>query len=160
MSAYQLKKKYTAASKAEYLNDGKYYSKKTNGYGYVENAEGEYAKVNVTSQNIVVTKEGKTDKQIIVGMHYDGTGTGDNGSGVALGLTTAEKFFDVETQFTIKFVFFTAEEYGLYGSTAYAESMTDAEKANTPTQIIIRMTATGLKRFFDLSFLVLFFIIA
>lgn len=143
MSAYQLKKKYTAASKAEYLNDGKYYSKKTNGYGYVENAEGEYAKVNVTSQNIVVTKEGKTDKQIIVGMHYDGTGTGDNGSGVALGLTTAEKFFDVETQFTIKFVFFTAEEYGLYGSTAYAESMTDAEKANTLYMINIDSIVCG-----------------
>ena len=76
-------------------------------------------------------------------MHYDGTGTGDNGSGVALGLTTAEKFFDVETQFTIKFVFFTAEEYGLYGSTAYAESMTDEEKANTLYMINIDSIVCG-----------------
>lgn len=43
-------------------------------------------------------------------MHYDGDGTGDNGSGVALGLSTAMKFQNVQTIFTIKFIFFTAEE--------------------------------------------------
>ncbi|MCH5164399.1 MAG: M28 family peptidase [Clostridiales bacterium] len=84
-----------------------------------------------TSQNIVITKEGISDKQIIVGAHYDGDGTGDNGSGIALAITTAEKFVNIETPYTIKFVFFTAEEYGCYGSTAYANAMTDEEVANT-----------------------------
>lgn len=145
LSAYELAKLYPAANKLAYADDGKSYAQKATGYGYKyeENAEGEYAKVNVTSQNIVVTKQGKSDKQIIVGMHYDGTGTGDNGSGVALGLTTAEKFFDTETQFTVKFVFFTAEEYGLYGSKAYAQGMTDEEKAKTLYMINIDSIVCG-----------------
>jgi hypothetical protein len=37
----------------------------------------------------------------------------------------------VETEYTIKFVFFDAEEYGLYGSTAYANDMTEEEINNT-----------------------------
>lgn len=84
-----------------------------------------------TSPNIVIKKQGKSEKQIIVGAHYDGTGTGDNGSGVALALTTAEKIADMELEYTITFVFFTAEEYGCYGSTAYANAMTETEIANT-----------------------------
>lgn len=84
-----------------------------------------------TSQNIVITKTGTSQKQIIVGAHYDGTGTGDNGSGVALALTTAEKFATIETPYTIQFVFFSAEEYGCYGSSAYANAMTEEEVANT-----------------------------
>lgn len=87
--------------------------------------------IQYTSHNIVITKTGKSQKQIIVGAHYDGTGTGDNGSGVALAITTAEKFATIETPYTIQFVFFSAEEYGCYGSTAYANAMTDEEVANT-----------------------------
>ncbi len=64
-------------------------------------------------------------------MHFDGTGTGDNGSGIALGLITAMKLCKVETEYTLKFVFFSAEEYGCYGSTFYADNMSDEEKANT-----------------------------
>lgn len=144
-SEEELAAKYPAANKTEFANDGKFYEQKFYGrYAhYEENAAGDYVKANVISQNIVVTKQGKSDKQIIVGMHYDGTGTGDNGSGVALGLTTAEKFADTETQFTIKFVFFTAEEYGLYGSQTYAESMTEEEKENTLYMINIDSIVCG-----------------
>lgn len=134
LSPYALKNLYPAASKVAYADDGKSYTQTTSANGkvsYVEDEAGEYAKINVYSENIEVTKKGKSDQQIIIGMHYDGTGTGDNGSGIALGLTTAEKFYDVETQFTLKFVFFTGEEYGLYGAKAYANAMTDEEKANT-----------------------------
>lgn len=118
-----------------YTTDGKTYSKQ--GWKYVESENGEYAKATVVSENIIVTKKCKTDKdgnepkQIIVGMHYDGTGTGDNGSGVALGLSAAEKIQSVETTYTIKFIFFTAEEYGCYGSSFYANNMTDEEVENT-----------------------------
>ena len=39
----------------------------------------------VQGRNIVLTIPGRRDdRQIIVGAHYDGTGIGDNGSGVAL----------------------------------------------------------------------------
>lgn len=85
----------------------------------------------VTSPNICLTKKGKSEKQIIVGAHYDGDGTGDNGSGISLALTTAEKIVDMDLEYTITFVFFTAEEYGCHGSTAYANAMTEEEIANT-----------------------------
>ena len=90
-----------------------------------------------------MTKQGKTDQQIIVGAHYDGTGTGDNGSGIALALTTAQKLFAVETEYTVVFVFFTAEELGLYGSEAYAQNMTQEEIDNTLYMINIDSVVCG-----------------
>lgn len=112
-----------------YETDGKLYER--SGRTYVESENGTFVKVTITSENIVVTKKGKTDKQIIVGAHYDGDGTGDNGSGVALALTTAQKIFDVDTMYTIVFIFFSAEEYGCFGSTAYANAMSDEDVAKT-----------------------------
>ena len=52
-------------------------------------------------------------------------------SGIALALTTAEKIVDMELEYTVTFVFFTAEEYGCHGSTAYANAMTETEIENT-----------------------------
>lgn len=124
-----------------YTTDGKSYSK--TGWKYSENENGEYTKATVVSENIVVTKQGKSNKQIIVGMHYDGTGTGDNGSGVALGLTAAQSIKNVETAYTIKFIFFTAEEYGCYGSDFYADNMTETEVANTKYMINLDSLVCG-----------------
>ena len=121
-----LEEKITASASS---TDGKLY--KRSDWSYVESEEGTHVKANITGSNIVVTKKGKTNKQIIVGAHYDGAGTGDNGSGVSLALITAMNLFKVETEYTIKFVFFDAEEYGLYGSTAYANDMTQEEIDNT-----------------------------
>lgn len=111
--------------------DGKYYKREGRNYVEVEEAEATHVRATVTSDNIIVKKEGKSDKQIIVGAHYDGDGTGDNGSGISLALTMAEKLADTEVPNTIVFVFFTAEEYGCHGSTAYANAMTDKEVADT-----------------------------
>lgn len=111
--------------------DGKYYKRENRNYVEVEQSEATHVLATVKSDNIIVKKEGKSDKQIIVGAHYDGDGTGDNGSGISLALTMAEKLADVDVPNTIVFVFFTAEEYGCYGSTAYANAMTDNEVANT-----------------------------
>ncbi len=122
-----LAEKLTAVDK--YETDGKSYSRQ--GWNYVEAEGGEYVKVDVTTPNIAVTKKGKSEKQIIVGAHYDGDGTGDNGSGISLALTTAEKIVNMDLEYTITFVFFTAEEYGKYGSLAYANAMTEEEVANT-----------------------------
>lgn len=116
---------------SDYTTDGKYYKREGRNYVEVEKAEATYAHATVTSDNIIVKKQGKSDKQIIVGTHYDGDGTGDNGSGISLALTMAEKFADIEVPNTVVFVFFTAEEYGCFGSTAYANAMTDEEVANT-----------------------------
>lgn len=140
-----LKQVITAGS---YTTDGKYYAR--SGRSYVEVAEADmveggtyYVKASIVTPNIVVKKQGKSDKQIIVGAHYDGTGTGDNGSGIALTLTTAEKLANIETEYTIVFVFFTAEEYGCYGSTQYADSMSDEEIDNTLYMINIDSIVCG-----------------
>lgn len=123
-----------SAVKSYTTNDKSY---KMIGRNYVEDENGEYTLATVISENIIVTKNGKVAKnnkhlkQIIVGMHYDGTGTGDNGSGIALGLSTAQSIKKVDTTYTIKFIFFTAEEYGCYGSKFYANSMSDEEVSNT-----------------------------
>ncbi len=122
-----LNKSFSAATNIN--TDGKYYTR--NGRSYVEDENGNYLKVSVSTPNIIITKKGKTNKQIIVGAHYDGTGTGDNGSGIALALTTLEQFHDIETTYTIQFVFFTAEEYGCYGSTYYANQLSEEEVNNT-----------------------------
>lgn len=126
-----------------YETDGKTYNK--NGRNYVE-AEGDggtHLKVIATTSNIIIKKKGNSEKQIIVGAHYDGDGTGDNGSGVALALTTAQHLINVETEYTIVFVFFSAEEYGCYGSTYYADNMTDKEVGDTLYMINIDSLICG-----------------
>ena len=87
-----------------------------------------------TITNIQATLKGRDDtKQIIIGAHYDGDGVGDNGSGTALLLSTAAGLKAAETlpEYTIKMVFFDAEEYGLYGSYAYTEEMSSKDADRT-----------------------------
>jgi Zn-dependent M28 family amino/carboxypeptidase len=108
-----------------------------------EAEEGEKASEEVTAQDISVTKKGTGGKQIIIGAHFDGTGTGDNGSGTALALAAAKKLCNVETYYDLTFVFFSAEEYGLYGSEAYASSMTADEIANTKYMIDVDSIICG-----------------
>lgn len=78
--------------------------------------------------NIIVTKTGTVypDTYLIVDGHYDtynGPGTNDNGTGTAILLETARILKDIETEFSIKFIHFTAEEVGLVGSSHYVENV-------------------------------------
>lgn len=86
------------------------------------------------SQNVVVTKQGDSNKEVVVGAHYDSVSTAgvdDNGSGTVVNLETAIRMINAKTPYTIKFVFFGSEEGGLNGSKAYVEKMTQEEKNNT-----------------------------
>lgn len=77
--------------------------------------------------NIVATRTGTRfpNRQIVVGGHYDAVqlcpGADDNGSGATGVLEIARVLADIETEMTIVFVTFDAEEEGLHGSSAYAE---------------------------------------
>lgn len=85
------------------------------------------------SQNIVVTKKGQSEKIIVVGAHYDSAGThgiDDNGSGVSVALESAMNTINIETPYTIRYIFFGAEEIGMCGSRAYVESLSQTEKDN------------------------------
>lgn len=82
----------------------------------------------LTSQNVAVTLPGESADTIIVGAHYDTKGEGsqgatDNGAGVAALLALAEALDGTTLPYTVRLVFFGAEENGLNGSKAYAKSL-------------------------------------
>ncbi len=94
--------------------------------------------------NIELTVEGQQpEKQIIIGAHYDGDGAGDNGSGIALMLSTACGLANEQPLYTVKYVFFDGEEIGLVGAHLYAEAMTEEEVASTEFMINIDSVAFG-----------------
>ncbi len=69
----------------------------------------------VTSRNVIATKAGG-DQILVVGAHMDsvtdGTGAGDNATGVAVILAAAEALADQDLAYTVIFVAFGAEESG------------------------------------------------
>lgn len=86
-----------------------------------------------TSRNVVAEKTGETfpdDIYIICG-HYDSTspsatrqtlapGADDNASGTAAVLEAARVLAPYDLDYTVRFIAFSAEEWGLWGSRAYA----------------------------------------
>jgi len=86
-----------------------------------------------TSRNIVATLPGKTHplRVIIICAHYDSTsnqpttlapGADDNASGTAAVMEIARVLANTTFDYTIKFICFSAEEWGLYGSKYYAQA--------------------------------------
>jgi len=83
--------------------------------------------VQYSSQNIVATLTGRNtlhDAIIILCAHYDTTetspGANDDGSGIATLLTVANILSEYSFNHTIRFVAFSGEEEGTYGSHFYA----------------------------------------
>ncbi|MEZ5360174.1 MAG: M28 family peptidase [Candidatus Zixiibacteriota bacterium] len=77
-------------------------------------------------QNVIAYKLGTVmpDVHIVIGAHRDAVqnspGADDNGSGTAGVLELARIFKDVDTDVTLVFALFDAEEWGLFGSYHYA----------------------------------------
>ncbi|MCL2827160.1 MAG: M28 family metallopeptidase [Oscillospiraceae bacterium] len=85
------------------------------------------------SQNVILTLPGQSDKKMVVGAHYDSVfypGASDNASGVALLLESAWRMRDIDHYYTIVYIFFGAEEAGLYGAYYYAHALTQEEHDN------------------------------
>jgi Zn-dependent M28 family amino/carboxypeptidase len=94
-----------------------------------------YVLETTTRCNIVAEQRGvlAPDRIVIMGAHldsittsrperfYDAPGADDNASGSAAVLAAAEVLRTYELPFTVRYVLFTGEEQGLYGSKAYAE---------------------------------------
>lgn len=82
-----------------------------------------------TTWNIIGTKPGTRDphRVLVVGAHRDtvegAPGANDNTSGVATALEVAEVLRHTPLALTVRFVFFGAEEYGLYGGDYYVQHM-------------------------------------
>jgi Zn-dependent M28 family amino/carboxypeptidase len=87
------------------------------------------------TRNIIAeTPGGNPDDVLVVGAHLDsvprGGGIQDNGSGSAAILETAEVLAkrDFEPRNKIRFMWFSAEEFGLLGSAAYVRELPQAER--------------------------------
>ena len=88
-----------------------------------------------TSRNIIAeTKSGDANSVVVVGAHLDsvprGAGINDNGSGSGSILETAEVLAqrDVQVRNKVRFMWYSAEEFGLLGSRAYVDGLSEAER--------------------------------
>lgn len=78
-----------------------------------------------SSQNVVLTLPGRSERTIIIGAHYDSIfvpGASDNASGVALLMENAMRMREIGHYYTLIYVFFGAEELGLYGAWYFARN--------------------------------------
>ena len=92
-----------------------------------------------TSRNVVAEKAGETypDDVVVICGHYDSTspsayrqtqapGADDNASGTAAVLEAARVLAAYPFDFTVRFIAFSAEEWGLFGSRAHAAAARQA----------------------------------
>src|SRR5690606_30261960 len=96
--------------------------------------------------NIIVTKTGTLypDQFVIIDGHYDtinGPGVNDNGSGTSIILEIARILKDVPTEYSIKFIHFTAEELGLIGSYHYVQEV--AVPQNLNIKLVLNIDQVG-----------------
>jgi Zn-dependent M28 family amino/carboxypeptidase len=87
----------------------------------------------VTIRNVLAeSKSGDPNNVIMAGGHLDsvqaGPGINDNGSGSAALLEVAEQMAKVRPRNMVRFAWWGAEESGLLGSTAYVDSLSQAER--------------------------------
>ncbi|MBQ1372173.1 MAG: M28 family peptidase [Oscillospiraceae bacterium] len=97
-----------------------------------------------SGRNLVLSVEGEDpSRQILVGAHYDGDGVGDNGSGVALLLANAVGLAKTKPHYTLRYIFFDAEEVGCEGSKFYSRQMTPEEVRSTLYMVNLDAIAFG-----------------
>jgi hypothetical protein len=99
-------------------------------------------------KNLIVTKVGTVhpNTYVIVCGHYDsigGTGTNDNGSGVACILETARLLQNIPTEYSIKFINFSGEEDGLFGSQHYVSSIVNATTPKMDIRLVFNLDEVG-----------------
>jgi hypothetical protein len=96
------------------------------------------------SQNIIVTIPGQSEREIIVGAHYDShptPGASDNASGVSLLLESAARMLQADNYYTIVYVFFGGHEAGGFvAADFFARSLTDEQSSN----IVMMINADNL----------------
>jgi alkaline phosphatase isozyme conversion protein len=99
------------------------------------------------SANVIAVKQGYSEREIVVGAHYDseseGRGADDNASGVGVLLAAAEVLKDVSVPYTLRFVAFGAEEAGRRGSRFYVDQMSPEAIQNTVAMINLDSLVAG-----------------
>lgn len=115
-------------------------------WGYTDIQQQEVTAWGESGYNLIVTKQGTVypDTYIIVDGHYDtinGPGANDNGSGTSVILEMARILKDIPTEYSIKFIHFTAEEWGLIGSYEYVENI--AVPQNLDIRLVYNIDQVG-----------------
>lgn len=121
-------------------------------YGYTANQLQEfsytYSGSSAVCKNLVVTKIGTTypNTYVIICGHYDsivGTGTNDNGSGVAAILEVARLLQNVPTEYSIRFINFSGEEDGLRGSQNYVNTVVNGTTPKMNIRLVFNIDQVG-----------------
>lgn len=98
-------------------------------------------------ENIIFSKQGASDRVIVIGAHYDCVehtfGTDDNASGVGVLLELASIYSTKESPYTLRFILFSAEEPGCLGSQYYVENLSQEERDRIACMINIDTIAAG-----------------
>ena len=118
------------------------------GYSVAQITEQSFTNGTFTNKNLIVTKTGTLypNKYVIVCGHFDsigGTGTNDNGSGVACILEMARLLINIPTEYSIKFINFSGEENGLIGSTAYVNNVVNATLPKMDIRLVFNIDGIG-----------------
>jgi Zn-dependent M28 family amino/carboxypeptidase len=117
-------------------------------YGNVIRHEFTYAPKGRLHQNLVLdlpAKPGSAAKPaIVIGAHYDGVpgtpGADDNATGVAVLLELARAIAQHPLRYPVRLIAFDLEEYGMVGSTAYAQELLDQEQ---PLRLMLSLEMLG-----------------
>lgn len=117
-------------------------------YGYTDIVEDTFITGGNTTTNIVVTKVGLLypNTYVIVDGHYDtinGVGANDNGSGTTLILEIAKRLANIPTEYSIKFINFSAEEIGLRGSQHYVDNVVNATTPKLDIRLVFNVDQIG-----------------
>ncbi|MBC7523276.1 MAG: M28 family peptidase [Flavobacterium sp.] len=121
-------------------------------YGYstaqIQEDSYTYSGSTATCKNLIVTKIGTLypNTFLIICGHYDsigGTGTNDNGSGIACILETARLLQNIPSEYSIKFINFSGEEDGLYGSKHYVASIVNATSPKMNIRLVLNIDEVG-----------------
>lgn len=118
------------------------------GYTASEIVEDPWTRSGFTSKNLVISKTGTlySTKFVIVCGHFDtinGPGVNDNGSGVSIILEIARILKDVPTEYSIKFINFSGEEQGLYGSQHYVQNVVNATTPKMDIKLVFNIDEVG-----------------
>jgi hypothetical protein len=115
-------------------------------WGYTDIVEDDFSILGNIATNIIITKTGTLypDTYVIIDGHYDsrnGPGANDNGSGTVILLELARLIKDIPTEYSIKFIHFSAEEVGLEGSQHYVSNV--ANPNNMDIKVLFNIDQVG-----------------
>lgn len=96
--------------------------------------------------NLIITKTGSLypNQYVIIDGHYDtrnGPGANDNGTGTAIVLEIARMLKNLDTEYSVRFIHFSAEEVGLVGSHHYVDHVVVPEAHDI--KLVFNIDAVG-----------------